>query len=149
VSASQGSGEEIVLDLPKALGADAGVSIQCLSFYIPNKNKESVEIGNQRKWVLEALTLLSRIGGGATAMPSAEGIWLDIGRKAVWDHPVVAYSYVDPERLRDHLPLLREFLHRMGRETGQGEVVFEFNDCLYRIRNFDQPGNPTNGQENR
>lgn len=30
-----------------------------------------------------------------------------------------------------------EFLHRMRRETNQGEIAFEFNGRFYRIRNFD------------
>jgi hypothetical protein len=34
------------------------------------------------------------------------------------------------------LPRLREFLHRLGRETNQGEIGFEFDGCFYRIRNF-------------
>jgi hypothetical protein len=29
------------------------------------------------------------------------------------------------------------FLHRMGRETNQGEIAFEFDGRFYRIRNFD------------
>jgi len=36
-----------------------------------------------------------------------------------------------------NLPRLREFLHRMGRETNQGEVAFEFAGRFYRIRMFD------------
>jgi hypothetical protein len=35
------------------------------------------------------------------------------------------------------LPRLREFLHRMGRETNQGEIAFEFDGRFYRIRTFD------------
>jgi hypothetical protein len=36
------------------------------------------------------------------------------------------------------LPELRSFLHRMGRETRQGEVAFEFDGRFYRIRGFDE-----------
>ena len=38
------------------------------------------------------------------------------------------------------LPELREFLHRLGRDTGQGEVVCEFQDALFKIREFDRRG---------
>jgi len=40
-------------------------------------------------------------------------------------------------RMVGSLPRLREFLHRMGRETNQGEIAFEFDGRFYRIRNFD------------
>jgi hypothetical protein len=33
--------------------------------------------------------------------------------------------------------LVTRLLHRMGRETDQGEVAFEFDDRSYRIRQFD------------
>lgn len=36
------------------------------------------------------------------------------------------------------LPALRAFLHRLGRETDQGETVFEFDDRLYKIRTYDR-----------
>jgi len=131
-----------------ALGAEPGVFIQALTLYIPNKDRHGVEIGTQRKWVLEALSIMGPIGGGATGMPPAEGIWLDPNGKAVWDNPIVVYSYVDPDKLTAHLVHIREFLHRMGRETNQGEVVFEFSDRFYRIRNFDPAGPQNNAKTN-
>jgi hypothetical protein len=65
------------VDLGAALGADAGISTQCFTIYIPNKDRDGNEIGNQCKWVLEAIRLLSEINGGATAMPPVEGGWLN------------------------------------------------------------------------
>ena len=38
--------EEFV-DIATALGADGGVSTQCFSIYVPNKDRHGVEIGNQ------------------------------------------------------------------------------------------------------
>jgi hypothetical protein len=46
-------GQEV--DLGAALGADAGISTQCFTVYVPNKDRDGKEIGNQRKWVLEAI----------------------------------------------------------------------------------------------
>src|SRR5437870_254779 len=109
-------------DITAALGADAGVSNQCLSVYIPNKDQTGVEIGNQRKWVLEAIRLLSEINGGATAMPPVEGAWLNDDGQIIWENPVVVYSFVRPDVFVANLPRIREFLHRMGRETNQGEI---------------------------
>jgi hypothetical protein len=51
---------------------------------------------------------------------------------------VIVYSFVPrPEQLTKNLPRLRAFLHRMGRETNQGEIAFEFDNRFYRIRRFD------------
>jgi hypothetical protein len=125
------------VDLAAALGADAGISSQCFTVYIPNKDRDGQEIGNQRKWVLEAIRLLSEINGGATAMPPVEGSWLNDQGQIIWENPVVVYSFVRPDQFLSDLPRLREFLHRLGRETNQGEIAFEFDGRFYRIRNFD------------
>jgi hypothetical protein len=124
--------------LAEALGVDGGVSAQCFTIYVPDKDSEGNEIGNQRSWVLEALDLLGEINGGATAMPPCEGVWRNEQGKVVREHPVLVYSYVIPEPFLASLTRVREFLHRMGRETRQGEVAVEFDGRFYRIRQFDQ-----------
>ena len=129
--------EPISVDLAAALGTEAGVAVQCLTVYIPNKDQHDQEIGTQRQWVLEAIRLLSEINGGATAIP-VEGGWRNYEGRLILEHPVVVYSYVTrPEAFLKELPRLRSFLHRLGRETNQGEVAFEFEDHFYRIRRFD------------
>jgi hypothetical protein len=50
---------------------------------------------------------------------------------------VVVYSYVKPGPFLEELPRLRRFLHRLGRDTNQGEVVVEFDGRFYRITKFD------------
>lgn len=128
-------GQEV--DLGAALGADPGISTQCFTVYVPNKDRDGKEIGNQRKWVLEAIHLLSEMNGGATAMPPVEGGWLSDQGEIIWENPVIVYSFIRPDQFLSSLPRLREFLHRMGRETNQGEIAFEFDGRFYRIRNFD------------
>lgn len=129
--------QEGSLSLADALGAEAGVSVQCFLVYVPNKDKYDQEIGTQRRWVLDAIRLLSEINGGATAIP-VEGGWLSDEGKIILEDPVIVYSFVaDPDRFLAHLPRIRGFLHSMGRETNQGEVAFEFDDHFYRIRRFD------------
>jgi hypothetical protein len=128
---------EVPVNLTGALGADAGVAVQCFTVYIPNKDKNDQEIGTQRRWVLDAIRLLSEINGGATAIP-VEGGWLNDEGTIILEHPVVVYSFVSrPVEFLKQLPRLRAFLHRLGRETNQGEVAFEFDDRFYRIRQFD------------
>lgn len=132
-------GEENVsepLDLAEALGATDSSGL-CFSVYVPNKDREGNEIGNQRQWVLELIRMLSEMNGGATAMPPAEGGWVGDNGVIVWEKPVVVYSFVQTERFLASLPQIREFLHRMGRETKQGEIAFQFGTQFYRIQVFD------------
>lgn len=129
--------DSVELDLAQALGAE-NASSQCISIYVPNKDSSGNEIGTQRKWVLEAMKLLSEMNGGATVMPPVEGGWLNDQKEIIWENPVIVYSYIKPDKFIEQLPMLREFLHRMGRETRQGEIAFEFDGDFYRIRQFDQ-----------
>jgi hypothetical protein len=135
-SNGQSPPEPLRVNLGEALGANAGIAVQCFTVYIPNKDKTGKEMGNQRQWVLEAIDLMTRLNGGATAMP-VEGAWRDEHGSAVWEHPVVVYSFIKPAVFFANLPAVREFLHRMGRETNQGEVAFEFDDRFYLISHYD------------
>ncbi len=131
--------QAIPLNIGEALGADAHSSVQCFTVYVPNKDKDDQEIGTQRRWVLDLIRLLSEINGGATSQP-AEGGWLNDEGKIILEQPVIVYSFVkDTDIFVQSLPRLRTFLHRLGRETNQGEVAFEFDGRFYRIRNFDPP----------
>jgi hypothetical protein len=55
----------------------------------------------------------------------------------LWEKTTIIYTYIYPDRFEKNLKLLREFLHRFGRETNQGEVVFEFAGEFFRIREYD------------
>src|SRR5438105_2880268 len=85
MTSTKGNGESVSINIAAALGADAGVSVNYLAIYIPNKDQAGAEIGTQRTWVLEALELLGAIGGGATAMPPVEGVWRDQNNRFVWE----------------------------------------------------------------
>jgi hypothetical protein len=137
------------MDLGHALGADGGISVQALTLYVPNKDRDGKEIGDQRRWVLAAAELLARIGGGVTILPPAEGGWQNPAGGLVWESPVLVYTYVRPAEFRALLPELRAFLHALGRETNQGEVAIEFDGRLYRITTFDERGDPSWPNETR
>jgi hypothetical protein len=133
------------LDLAAELGAQDNYSTQCFTIYIPNKDKNGKEFGNQRKWVLEALGLLTELNGGATAMPPPEGVWGSDEGELIWEHPVVVYSFIRGDLFFESLARVREFLHRMGRETNQGEVAVEFQRQFFLIREYDSPAGGTGG----
>lgn len=126
------------LSLGKVLGASDQTSAQVVTLYIPNKDKNGLEFGTQRKWVLAAAEILAKIGGGVTIMPPVEGGWVDPLGTIVWEHPILVYSFIKPEAFIKSLPTLRRFLHRLGRETNQGEVAVEFDGWFYRITAFDK-----------
>jgi hypothetical protein len=126
------------IDLADILGAEEGFSTQVLTLYIPDRDRDNNEIGTQRKWVLEAADLLTRIGGGVTIMPPTEGGWYDEQNLVtIWEHPIMVYTYVKSDHFVQLLPELREFLHRMGRETNQGEIAFEYDRSFFRITKYD------------
>ena len=126
------------IDVGAALGADSEPSTQVLTLFIPDRDREGRELGNQRRWVLEAADLLARIGGGVTIMPAVEGGWLDDERSSVvWERPVPLFTFVKPDAFVETLPALRAFAHRLGRETEQGEVAVLFDGVFHRLREFD------------
>ena len=129
---------EMNLDLAGELGASEQTSTQVLSLYIPNKDCYGNEFGTQRKWILEAARILAEIGGGVTIMPAVEGGWINSEGDIIWENPIVVYSYVKPDEFVKSLPKLRKFLHKLGRETKQGEIAVEFDGFFYRITEFDE-----------
>src|SRR3954466_10386272 len=125
------------MNLSEELGAGGGVSVQCLTLYIPDRDGEGNIMRDQRRWVLDGSDLLAKIGGGVTIMPPVEGGWVDESGEIVWEHPVLMYTFIRPLPFKKFLPELRAFLHSLGRETRQGEVAFEFDGSFYRITSFD------------
>lgn len=65
----------IEIDIAALFGAEP-VHGERFSIYVPNKDRNGTSF-SQEPWVEEALALLSKIGGGATAMPPVEGAWLN------------------------------------------------------------------------
>lgn len=90
--------DEIELDIGAAFGA-THVQGQRFAIYIPNKDRNGAPVA-QSAWINKALLqLLSRAGGGATAMPPVTGAWLNPeSGEPIIEEPVVVYSYVDGEK---------------------------------------------------
>jgi len=124
-------------DLAAVVGAAESAAIQRLTLYIPSRDKDGRDF-DPSPWVEEALRLLSKIGGGATAMPPVDGAWLNPETsELIREKVVLVYTFIDPDQFEATLDELRAFLHRLGRETDQGEIVFEFDDRLFKIRDYD------------
>jgi hypothetical protein len=128
------------LDLGKALAATDEPSGQRLTLYIPNKDKKGNAILNHADWCKDAQELLTAIGDGATAFPPVDGTWRKPDGSDLWEQTKIIYTYIDPEKLVANVQRLREFLHRFGRETNQGRVVFEFDGKFWPIDKYDPPG---------
>ena len=130
--------DSIEVILAKLLGASEEPSAQVLTLYIPDKDKEGKQIKNLTKWIKEAQKVLTALGRGSTSMPPADGTWFNPETKeTIWEKTTIMYTYVDPDSFEENVGLLRAFLHSFGKETNQGEVVFEFDGKFYRIRNYD------------
>jgi hypothetical protein len=126
-------------DLGKELGASEEPAAQRLTLYIPNKDRGGVLIEDHERWTTEAQELLTDIGGGATAFPPVDGTWRKPDGSDLWEQTRIVYTYIDPDKLAANMPRLRAFLHRFGRETNQGEVVFEFGGLFWSIAAYDPP----------
>ena len=80
--------------------------------------------------------MLSEINGGATAIP-VEGGWVDNSGQIILEQPVIVYSLIKTEPFVSNLQRVWEFLHRMGRETNQGENAFEIDGQFQSVRHVE------------
>lgn len=82
---------------------------------------------------------MGRLFRGATAFPPGKGVWRDDaqGGSLLLEPVVMVVSYVSTADLRRGLPELRVFLHRLGRETNQGEVGLVIGGAYYGISTYD------------
>jgi hypothetical protein len=108
--------------------------------FIPSVERDGTTEIDQARWVDEALNLLGRVFGGATAYPRAQGIWRDDENngRLVRDNPVVVHCYMVPEAMDDanNQALLGAFCRKMGREANQGEVGLVIADEYLAITDF-------------
>jgi hypothetical protein len=127
-------------NLGKELGATEEPAAQRLTLYVPNKNRDGALVDGHERWTKEAQEILTEIGNGATGFPPVDGTWRKPDGTDLWEQTKIVYTYIDPDKLAANLQRLREFLHRFGRETNQGKVVFEFDGWLWSIDKYDAPG---------
>jgi hypothetical protein len=105
-----------------------------LVLFIPSVDRNHVAI-DQEAWVGEALDVLGRCLGGATAFPRARGVWRDDTQgKLIFDEPVVIHCYTNESTLDENAAELRKFLTRMGEQTNQGAVGLVIDRDYLEIR---------------
>ena len=128
-------------DLAEALGAAGDVLGQALTLYIPSRDGLTDEEFANQSWVREAADILAQIGKGYAIMPPATGGYLKQDGSVVEELVTLVYAYIEPDSFEFALPRLREFLHRMGRETRQEMVVLELSGAdeaaFFRITEYD------------
>jgi len=99
--------DSIEVILAKLLGASEEPSVQVLTLYLPDKDKDGKPIKNLNKWITEAQKVLSAIGGGCTSMAPADGTWFNPENKnIVFEKTVIMYTYIDPDLLKKTLKFL-------------------------------------------
>ena len=109
-------------DYATLLGASQSAST-LLVLFIPSHDRYEQPIG-QEYWVEEALKVLGRCFGGATAFPQGRGVWRDDaqGGKLLFDEPVIIQCYASEQIIESRAADLKAFLYRMGREARQGAI---------------------------
>jgi hypothetical protein len=125
------------------LGASKAAST-LLVLFIPSRDRADEPI-DQDFWVSEALAVLGRLFGGATAFPQGRGVWRDDaqGGRLLFDEPVVIQCYTTVEALDQRADDLKEFLYRMGREARQGAIGLVVDrDYLEIGFPLEQPASP-------
>ena len=127
----------MTINLLESLGAADEASLDRVTIYVPSRDVEDREVDFEQ-WAAKAVTLLSGIGGGATRMPPSKGAWLRGDGYLIEEDVTLVYSFVDGDLFIQNIEKVRTFLHSMGRELNQGEIVIEVVGRLYKIRDFDE-----------
>lgn len=135
------------IDLASVFGALEAPTVERLSIYLPDRDRDSNAVHNIEDWIVASMSLLTDINGGCTRMPANQGEWKSPSGDVVKERTTIIYSYLfDADSFVSGVDKIRAFLHLFGRQTNQGEVLFEFsgNDesgpfsRAYRISNYDQ-----------
>jgi hypothetical protein len=125
------------------LGSEPELIGTLFVLFIPSRDKNGNSIPDQQVWAATAAKLLSDLFGGATEMPPARGRWLNEETgEIITEEVILIHCYVRSSHVNDEAKVrqLADFLHRMGRETKQGEVAVVIGDVLHRIRRFTRRG---------
>jgi hypothetical protein len=117
------------LDLGQALGASNLASLQRFALYLPDRDRDGIPVPQLEKWIGAAMALFANVNGGATRLPTAQGLWKpEDGSAEVREATVVVYSFIrDTARFHANIGRLAAFTHSFGKHAKQGEVMVEFS----------------------
>ena len=124
----------------RALGAGRPLGTAHLMIFVPSADRNGRRLKGP-SWTRPVLRVLGTLFRGATAYPKGLGVWRDdvAGGALVFDDTTIVFSYVAPEDITEEAKRgLRAFLHRMGREAGQGEVGLVWDGNYIGITQFDE-----------
>jgi hypothetical protein len=82
------------MDIAQALGTTEPAGTYPIAIFIPSVDREGVPI-DQAYWIKEALTVLGRRFGGATAMPPSTGVWRDDEQGGELKSPLLCFAISD------------------------------------------------------
>jgi hypothetical protein len=120
-------------------GAAYSVYAHRFTIYLPERNCFGEVIVDIELWVREAAYILTSITGGATRLAPTSGMWFSkIEGKLIEETTHIVYAIYDPAEFLKDAHLVREFLHRFGRETMQETVVVEFGGKMHFISHFEE-----------
>jgi hypothetical protein len=108
--------------------------------FVPSADRSGKKLRGP-SWTRPVLRTLGKLFRGATAYPKGLGVWRDdrAGGRLVFDDTTIVFSYVAPTDLtNESLGELRAFLHRMGRETNQGEMGLVLDGHYIGMTTFDE-----------
>jgi hypothetical protein len=115
-------------DFQARLRASQAASVQKLSLYLPNKDKDDQTVAHLEDWIDAAINLLTDINGGSTRMPVAKGTWAMRDGRVLKEDTTVVYSYIEePDEFDARFEEITTFVHKFGRSTRQDSVMVEFS----------------------
>ncbi|WP_016895998.1 hypothetical protein [Mycobacteroides abscessus] len=127
-------------DIAEALGTPSGAKSVPIALFVPAVDRANQPV-DQQFWTHEALTVLGKLYGGATALPAGKGAWWDTDAGHLLHESTVVIFCLAADEHIDDMSLMREFgafLRRLGRETNQGAVGVVVDSDYHQICNFDE-----------
>lgn len=106
-----------------------------LTLFIPSVDRDTQPI-EQGRWEQEALELLGKCLGGATAFPKGRGVWRDDQQqgKLIFDETIVIHCYTNKAALEVCREDIRRFIKKLGTEAKQGAVGLVIDRTYFEVR---------------
>lgn len=102
-----------------------------ITVYIPSTIDINKNINN-KKYVDEAASMLSRFFGGATSCPVL-GYWMSPSAGLVKEKTVMVYAYCTDDDLQVHAEEVIDYCESLKKELKQDSIAMEINGEMYFI----------------